>query len=196
MEASGLATGKKNATRLGAYLVFVDESGFLLIPSVRKTWAPRGQTPILRIWQRRDKISVISAISVSPRRRCLGLYYRLQTANIRRPDVCTFLRHLLRHLRGAVILLWDNGRIHKGPPIQQLCDAFPRLHLEYFPAYAPELNPDEGVWTLAKGDLANGRPDHTSALRAHLRTSLTKIRRSQQKLRGCITGSELPFLLP
>jgi putative transposase len=138
----------------------------------------------------------ISGISVSPRRRRLGLYYRMRTTNIRRPDVCAFLRHLLRHLRGAVIVLWDNGRIHKGPPIEQLCAAFPRLHLEFFPAYAPELNPDEGVWTLAKGALANGRPDHIGELQVHLRGSLAKIRRSQRKLRGCITQSDLSFFSP
>src|SRR4030066_72860 len=62
----GGAPGKKNARRLGAHLVFVDESGFLLIPSVHKTWAPRGQTPIIRHRYQRDKISVISGLSVSP----------------------------------------------------------------------------------------------------------------------------------
>jgi transposase len=174
----------------------VDESGFLLMPSVRKTWGPRGRTPVLPVWQRREKISVISGVSVSPRRQRFGLYYRLQTTNFRRPDVCAFLRHLLRHLRGAVILLWDNSRIHKGPPIQALRRAFPRLHLEFFPAYAPELNPDEGVWTLAKGTLANGRPDCIRILNAHLRGSLMRIRRSQSKLRGCITQSDLPPFLP
>ncbi|MBI4561558.1 MAG: IS630 family transposase [Candidatus Rokubacteria bacterium] len=187
-----MAPGKNNAARLGAHLVFVDESGFLLIPSVRKTWAPRGQTPVLRIWQRRDKLSVISGVSVSPRRRRYGLYYRVQTSNIRRPDVCAFLRHLLRHLRGAVIVLWDNGRIHKGPPIEALRHAFPRLHLEFFPAYAPKLNPDEGVWTLAKGTLANGRPDCIATLKTHLVRSLKSVRHSQRRLRGCITQSDLP----
>jgi putative transposase len=196
VDATRLAAGKKNAARLGAHLVFVDESGFLLMPTVRKTWAPRGQTPLLSLWYRRDKISVISGISMSPRRRRFGLYYRMQTANIRRPDCCAFLRQLLRHLRGPVIVLWDNGRIHKGPPIQDVCRAFPRLRLEFFPAYAPELNPDEGVWTLAKSALANGRPDGIAALRAHVRTSLRSIRRSQRKLRGCITQSDLPLFLP
>ena len=187
-----MAPGKKNAARLGAHLVFVDESGFLLIPSVRKTWAPRGQTPVLRLWQRHDKLSVISGVSVSPRRRRCGLYYRVQASNIRQPDVCAFLRHLLRHLRGVVIVLWDNGRIHKGPPIAALRQAFPRLHLEFFPAYAPELNPDEGVWTLAKGTLANGRPDCIATLKTHLLRLLQRIRRSQRKLRACITHSDLP----
>lgn len=90
---------------MGAHLVFVDESGFLLIPSVRKTWAPRGQTPLLRCWQRHDKLSVISGISVSPRRRRVGLYYRVHPTNIHQAEVCEFLRHLLRHLRGPVMVL-------------------------------------------------------------------------------------------
>ncbi len=78
LETEGLAAYKKNAARLGAHLVFADESGFQLIPNVVRTWAPQGQTPIHRHRQgRRDKISVISGISVSPRRHRLALYYLL-----------------------------------------------------------------------------------------------------------------------
>jgi transposase len=191
-----VAADKKNATRLGAHLVFVDESGFLLIPSVRRTWAPRGQTPILRFWQRHDRISVISGISVSPWRRRFGLYFRLHRENIRQPQVCEYLRHLLRHLRGAVIVVWDRGKIHRGPPIRELCATFPRLRIEYLPAYAPELNPDEAVWTWTKGKLANGRPDSIKELKMHLLACLVGMRRSQRALRGCITQSDLPLFLP
>jgi len=181
--------------RLGARLVFVDESGFLLIPSVRRTWAPRGQTPLLRCWQRHDRLSAISGLSVSPRRQRLGLYFQLHDANLHAPDVCAFVRHVLRHLPGPVIVVWDNGNIHKGPVVRALCAAFPRLRLEAFPAYAPELNPDEGVWTLAKGALANGRPDSRTTLRADLLASLRRTRRSQRLLRGCFTQSDLPPFL-
>jgi putative transposase len=190
-----VAAHQKKASRLGAHLVFVDESGFLLIPSVCKTWALRGQTPLLYHRQRRDRISVISAISVSPHRRRLGLYYSLHAKNIRHPEVCAFLRHLLCHLRGPVVLVWDNGTIHKGDAIRALCSAFPRLHLYRFPGYAPELNPDEGVWKLAKQRLANGRPDTQHELWRHLRLSLERIRRSPQRLRGCIRQSDLPPFL-
>jgi transposase len=192
-----VAAHQKKTSRLGAHLVFVDESGFLLIPSVCKTWAPRGQTPLLYHRQRRDRISVISGVSVSPRRRRLGLYYSLHAKNIQHPEVCAFLRHLLRHLRGPVVLVWDNGSIHKGDAIRALCRVFPRLHLYRFPSYAPELNPDEGVWKLAKQRLANGRPDTQRELWRHLRWSLDRIRRSPQRLRGCIRQSDLPpFLRP
>ena len=195
MEAGRLAAHKKGALDLGAYLVFLDESGFLLIGTVRRTWAPRGQTPITRYRYRHGKVSLISALSVSPRRHRVGLYYQLHRENIRRPEVCAFVRHLLRHVSGHVILLWDNGQIHKGEEIRRLLDRHPRLHLEYFPGYAPELNPDEGVWNQTKGALANGRPDDLGELAAHVLAELAKLRRSPPSLRACFHESALPPLL-
>ena len=120
-----MASGKKNAARLGAHLLFVDESGFLLIPTVRRTWAPRGQTPIVRHRYRHDRVSVISGISVSPTRHRLGLYFDRHTSNIRAPEVCRFLRSVLRHLRGRVVVIWDNGPIHKGEAIRERWTSWP-----------------------------------------------------------------------
>src|SRR5437879_4620370 len=149
LEAERLAAGKKNATRLGAHLVFADASGFLLAPLVVKTWAPRGCTPLHRHRQgRRDKISVLSGISLSPKRHHLGLYYLLFYDNIAQEEVCVFLRELLRQLRGPVIVLLDNSSTYQREPLQKLRGQHPRLRIEHFPAYAPELNPDEGVWSL------------------------------------------------
>ena len=180
---------------MGAYLVFIDESGFLLIPTVRKTWAPRGQTPFIRHHYRHHKISAISGLSVSPKRKRVGLYYRLHWKNIRQAEVCDFLRHLLEHLRGHVIVLLDNGSFHKGEPIRRLCARFPRLHLERFPAYAPELNPDEGVWHHLKQDLGNGRPDNCDDLFEVLCDALQDLCGSPSRLRGCIHQSDLPSFL-
>jgi transposase len=162
---------------------------------VRRTWAPAGQTPLLRHWQRHDRLSVISGLSVSPRRQRLGLYFQLHDANMHAAEARSFLRELLRHLRGPVTVLWDGGTIHKGPLVRALCAEFPRLHLERFPPYAPELNPDEGVWTLAKGRLANGRPDDRGILWAELLAALLDIRYSPRLLRSCITQSDLPPFL-
>ena len=144
---------------------------------------------------RRDKVSVISGISVSPRRQRLGLYCHFYLDNIGHLEVREFLRHLLRQLRGPIIALLDNSRTHKGGPLDALRSRHPRLRIEHFPSYAPELNPDEGVWSLAKGELANGRPDDIDELMADLAASLERIRRSPAKLRGCIIGSDLPPFL-
>ena len=190
-----MAAGKKNAARLGAHIVFVDESGFLLIPVLRKTWAPRGATPSVRHRYRRDRISVISGVSISPKRRHLGLYFQCYSHNIRHDEVCLFLENLLQHLRGHVIVLWDNASIHKGARMREMCRRFPRLHLEALPAYAPQLNPDEEVWAYSKGRLANGCPDDLPELRRQIRRALTELQRSQHKLRWCVKNSELPPFL-
>ncbi len=120
----------------------------------------------------------------------------MHETNINQELACDFVRHLLHHLRGPVILIWDNGRIHKGDPIRLLCRRFPRLRLEAFPSYAPELNPDEAVWSLAKRSLANGRPDDIGELKVHLAFTLRSIARSQRRLRWCLTQSALPIFLP
>jgi transposase len=191
-----LAAGKKNAARLGAHIVFADESGFLLIPTVVRTWAPQGETPIHRHRQgRRDKVSVISGISISPKRHRLGLYYLLFFENIGQQEVCAFLRALLRHLCGPVIVLLDNSSTHKGEPLQKLLARHPRLRIEHFPPYAPELNPDEGVWALTKRELANSCPKDVEELIEDVIHSIDGIRTSPEKLCGCILQSDLPSFL-
>ena len=196
METIRLAPCKKNATRLAAHLVFIDESGFLLIPSVRKTWSPVGQTPIFHHRDRHDRISAISGIAVSPKRLRCTLYCQLYQDNIQGEEVATFLRHLLHQIHGHLIVLLDNGTIHRGDPVQELLTRASRLHLEPFPSHAPELNPDEGVWNHLKRTLANGRPDTQTELMDVLSDEICLLAASQSLLRGCIQQSQLPPFLP
>jgi putative transposase len=196
MERHRLGEDKKNSSWLGAYLIFIDESGFMLTPSVRKTWAPVGCTPLIRHHFSNDRISVISGISVSPTRKRLGLFGMFFWDNIAQEEVVAFLHEVLRHLRGHVIALMDNSNTHKGNLLQHLCQRFPRLHLEYFPAYAPDLNPDEAVWGLLKGKLGNGRPDDLQELAEQLQGEFRSLAQSQPNLRGCIRQSELLISLP
>lgn len=192
MEAPRLAASKRNAARLGTHLVFVDESGFMSIPTVRRTWAPVGQTPIIRHRYNHARISVIGGLSISPRRQRLGLYFRLHPKNISRDEVQDFLWYLLKHLRGHVIVIWDGAAIHHRKGLADFCDRYPRLHLEKLPAYAPELNPVEATWHAVKHPLANGQPRDIPELGRALLGSLRKARRSQRVLRGCVSQSELP----
>ena len=89
----------------------------------------------------------------------------------------------------------DNSSTHKGAPLDQLLGRHRRLRIEYFPSYAPQLNPDEGVWSLAKRELANSCPNDVDELMEDILGSIDGIRNSQQKLRGCIAHSELTFSL-
>lgn len=80
--------------------------------------------------------------------------------------------------------------------MRDFCRKHPRLILEHLPPYAPELNPDEGVWSQAKDTLANGRPDTVHELWWHLLDTLEAIGHSQRKLRACVHQSNLPSCLP
>jgi len=160
---------------------------------VRKTWAPVGHTPIFRHSYRRDRISAISAVTVSPSRKRLGLYFRFHSFNITGVEVIGFLRHLLWHLRGPMVLLWDGGPIHRRVIVKEFVRQHKRLHVHRFPAYAPEINPDEFVWTKAKGSLANGAPKDIVELGSRLRSTIHRLRRSQRLLWSCIHASKLPW---
>jgi transposase len=174
--------------------VFLDESGFLLIPNVLRTWAPRGKTPILRCADRWKKISAISAISISPRRRRISLYAHFHPEkNIKSPEVAQFLGHLLKHLRGPVVLLWDSGTPHKGAAAREFIRKHPRLHCYHFPGYAPELNPDEFIWYSLKRALSNSVPRDLRHLKQLLHAPLQRVRQSQKLLWSCIHASDLPW---
>ncbi len=116
--------------------------------------------------------------------------------NIAQEEVVLFLLEVLRHLRGHVIALLDNGSIHTGAPLRNLCRSYPRLHVEYFPGDAPELNPDEAVWALLKGKLANGRPDDLEKLADRLQSEFRNVAQSQPALHGCIRQSGFAVSLP
>lgn len=167
----------------------------MMIPPVRRTWAPIGETPILRHYYRRDRISVIGGLSVSPERRRLGLYFRLHPKNISQDEVYDFLWYLLHHLRGHVIVVWDNASIHAPKSLTDLLHKYPRLHLERLPGYAPQLNPIEAAWHAVKHPLANSRPEDIYDLGCALLNSLRKACASQATLRGCVVQSELPPFL-
>jgi transposase len=187
-----VAPDQKKTRRLGAYFAFVDESGFLLIPTVRRTWAPRGKTPVLHHSYRRDRISTISAVTLSPCRHRVGLFVRFHRKNITGVEVVEFLRALQRHLRRPIVLLWDGGTIHRRKLVQNYL-ACSRYHVYRFPAYAPELNPDEYVWTQSKRRLSNATPRDVDELDRDLRQALGRISNSQKLLRACLKESRLFF---
>jgi DDE superfamily endonuclease len=132
--------------------VFLDESGFMLQPLVRRTWAPRGSRPVLDVWQRHDRLSVIGALSLAPQRRRKNLYFHVQSSNILTPDVLTFVYGLRRQLRRPLTLIWDRWQVHRSAERWLAIHAATWLKIEYLPAYAPELNPVEGVWGHTKSN--------------------------------------------
>ena len=127
--------------------MWVDESGFYLLPAVASTWAPVGKTPILRSKLSREHFSAISGITLEG-----GLYLMMKENSFKGPDVVQFLQGLLEEIEGKVMVIWDGAPIHRSNAVKEFLaqGAAQRLHLEPLPAYAPELNPDEGIWRHLK----------------------------------------------
>lgn len=144
----------------------------------------------------RDKVSTIAAITVAPRRRRMGLYWRTDPDRyIDAGGVVAFLGELLGRLRGRVIVVWDGGSNHKGPLIRALVARYPRLHLERLPAYAPDYNPVEMLWSyLKRGRLANFVPRHVRHLDRVVAGEMEEARVRPGLLKALWAGSKLPFI--
>lgn len=178
-----MARHQKKADDEGYTIVWVDESGFYLLPLAVRTWAPRGQTPVLRVPLTHDHLSVISGITLDGR-----LFMQMQEEAYTAATVVGFLRVLLRKLRGKILIIWDGSPIHKGQPIKDYlaAGAAKRLHLERFPAYAPDLNPDEGIWNyLKRVELKNRCCRDLAELRLELRRAKERLRHKREIIRAC-----------
>jgi transposase len=170
-------------------ILFVDESGFYPLPSVVRTDAPVGQTPVLRAWCTRDHLSAISAISPEGK-----VYFHSQDSAITSADVVAFLEHLLREVPGRMVLIWDGAPIQRSRVLRDFLahGAAQRLHLERLPAYAPELNPGEGLWQHLKGvELRNVCGFDIPHLRHELRDAVKRVRRRPRLITSFFRGAKL-----
>jgi transposase len=184
-----VAGAQKRAEAQAQTILFIDEFGFYPVPSVVRTYAPVGHTPIIREWHTRDHLSAISAISPGGK-----LYFHSQDHSINSEDVVGFLEHLLREVPGRLVLIWDGAPIHRSHTIQEFLanGAAPRLHLERLPAYAPELNPDEGLWQQLKGVERRHVCCFTIPYRRRERRDAVKrVRRKPRLIHGFFRGAKL-----
>ena len=182
-----MAGVKKNAARQGATIVFVDESGFSERPSVQCTWAPRGQTPVLEHrfghWKH---LSAIGGTAYSPHGRRTRFFLRLVPGAVRSEHVIQFLKQLHQHLPGPVIVIWDGVDPHRSIATREFVEQEAQwLTLIRLPAYAPELNPVEGMWAWSKGTAAaNLCPDSLAPVRHQLRLGRRRLGRHPDLLQG------------
>lgn len=164
----------------------------MLQPVVRRTWAPKGRTPIHYSWDRHDRLSGMAALTVSPMRRRLGLYFQLHRRNIQFDQVMAFLTLLHRHLRRKFILVLDRYSAHR-KAVRLLQAQHPDwFEVEWLPAYAPDLNPVELVWNHTKyADLANFIPEHLDDLEESVTLSLEETRATTHLLRSFFRHAKL-----
>lgn len=170
-------------------IVFVDESGFYLLPARVRTYAPRGHTPTLRVFETHDHLSVMSAITVQG-----WLFTLVRDDSLTGIESVRFLKHLLAQLGRQLLVIWDGSPIHRGKEVQgYLSDgAAKQIHLERLPAYAPDLNPDEGVWNhLKRVELRNLCCLNLSHLRHQFDLAVMRLRRKPHLIQSFFAGAAL-----
>jgi transposase len=183
MAGRAIPCRRKKGAHEGRTLVFVDEAGFYLLPAVVTTYAPVGETPVLREVVTRDHLSVISAVTPA------GLL-RMQVYDeaITGAHVVRFLKYLGRRLPGERFwIFWDSAPIHRGQAVREFLATAPpaRYRMTLLPGYAPDLNPDEGVWNKLKEDeLANVSCLDLPELRVELTAATRRLQRHPEIVRG------------
>jgi transposase len=185
----------QRARKSAATIVFADEAGFLMDPLRKKIWAPRGQTPeLLHRTRHRQKLSVIGGLTVDANGKKVGLFTQWHPdQSIDQHAVVQFLSHLLKELRGNVIVVWDNLQAHRSKLVKAMCSAQRgRLWLEALPGYAPDLNPIELVWCMSKYHrLANHGIGDLEQLHQAAQEAIDEIKSEKDLLRNCIRNAGL-----
>lgn len=139
----------------------------------RQTWAPIGCTPIQKAWDRRDRLSVIGAVCLSPTRTRVGCCFDVQRSNVKADDAVDFLRKLRERVGRPLIVVWDRWSVHRSAEKRIAKLGWKHIEFESLPAYCPELNPVEAMWSHAKyADLANYVPDDVNKLNEAVHASL------------------------
>jgi len=160
-----------------------------LLPALVWTYAPRGVTPLIKAPCSYDHLSVISAITPKG-----SLCLSVQEQPFAAEGVVEFLSKLHRQIKGKVLVIWDGAAVHCAAEIKNYVPkgAAKWLQLEKLPAYAPDLNPDEGIWNyLKRVELANTYSLNLNELYLRLQDATRRLRRKLKVIQGCIAQAVL-----
>ena len=188
-----MAPHAKKGLKMGAKLGFWDESGISDRPTVRRSWAPKGKTPVIRSTGSWKTYALVGVLTCTPRGGNPKAYLRMFSRSVHADEVIQSIKHLRRHVRGKLILLWDGLAAHRA----KVTEAFLKtqrhwLTVRRLPPYAPELNPVEYGWSSGKRrELANFSPDRKEAMRKQVRKCARRFQRHPETLKGFLRASGL-----
>jgi transposase len=188
----------QEAVKRSAYVVFIDESGFMMEPTVRRAYTRRGRRLVHRVADKHGRISAIGAIMVSPLQDCIKLQYRLlaDNVNFQGSTAAQFLRTLRTDLAAPMTVFWDQIPIHSCSEVDEYLETEPDVVIEPFPPYAPEINPADGIWRYTKySRLANYCPPDLFVLRRRITGELNRLQGLPELLKSFIRFTKLPINL-
>jgi transposase len=179
---------RDQARRERRSLVFVDESGFYLLPGVVKTYAPKAQTPILDEWQTRDHLSVMGGVTARGE-----MYSMVRPTSLNGLHTIEFLVHMGRLGADRLLVIWDGSPIHRRAEVKAfLAEAGDAIHLESLPSYAPDLNPVEWLWRhLKEFEMRNLACGDLEQLHQELHLALGRVRQKSRLIGSFFEGAGL-----
>jgi len=170
-------------------LVFTDESGFYLLPAVVRTYGPKGNTPVLYHWSGRDHLSVMGALTTDQK-----VYTMVRRKSLNGLNTVEFLKHLLRMVRGSMLVVWDGSPIHRRAEVKECIGKVgpKQLVVESLPAYAPDLNPVEWLWKHLKYvELRNRTCTDLEELHMEFHIAVGHIRQKPKLMKSFFEGAQL-----
>lgn len=181
----------RQAKKQGGEVFFWDESGFRADTVHGKTWGVRGQTPVVYRPGQRQSLSAASAVSAN------GAFWFCTYSGALKTDLfVTLLRQLMRGRRKPVHLVLDGLPAHKNAQVRDyVASTKGRLTLHFLPGYAPELNPDELVWSHVKRTGAARRPLRAGeTLRAKIEEQLEQLKRTPTLVRSFFGAPSVAYI--
>lgn len=180
---------------MNATLALEDEAGFSLVSPLKRTWARRGQTPVIRTSiDHHDRLNLLGVLLVSPKGKKIRLSIRSYWHSLTSKEVIVFLQQILRRVRGYMVLVWDRHPIHQRQAVQEFIQVHERLIVFEFPVAAPELNPAEFIWTQTKEYTAGTAPHNKYELQVNVYAGIARTRASQKRLFACLYASHLNWI--
>jgi transposase len=172
---------KKRAKRLGAKIFFLDEAGFQSDPTLGRTYGLKGQTPVVKTSGQRQSLNVISAVNAR------GEFWAVTyTGKLNAESFVLFLQNFVRGRPDKVLLVVDGHPAHKAKLVKDYVQSLKgRLELHFLPPYAPDLNPDEFVWSYMKNNGVSKKPlKQNESLEKRIEEDLNKIGNNPKLVRS------------
>jgi len=181
---------KKRAKRLGAKIFFQDEAGFQSDAPLGRTYGLKGQTPVVQTSGQRQSLNVISAVNARGE-----FWAATYTSKLNAELFLVFLESFLQCQSGKVFLVVDGHPAHKAKKVQQYVQGLKgRLELHFLPPYAPDLNPDEFVWSHMKANGVSKKPlKQNESLQKRIEEDLRVIQKNRKLVRSFFCANSVVY---
>jgi transposase len=181
---------KKRAKRLGASIFFLDEAGFQSDPPLGRTYGLKGKTPVVTTSGQRQSLNVISAVNARGE-----FWAATYTGKLDAEAFVVFLQNFVKGRTGKVFLVVDGHPAHKAKVVKSYVQSLEgRLELHFLPPYAPDLNPDEFVWSYMKTNGVSKKPlKQNESLRKRIEEDLNAIKRDRRLVQSFFCAESVVY---